>query len=158
MKLYELIKQKREDKGYTQDDVARFLNVTRQAVQNWEKDKRAIPNELLADYFGLLGFESDEILSVFGFIDSGNLMMKTIDYSKDAIKNFATTAQNTILTNYPTVYLGIGKQTNENTKQTKQLVYVGEASAIVRRTVEHLVAQADNLTEIKAVSDEQNES
>ncbi|MFT9389308.1 MAG: DNA/RNA helicase domain-containing protein [Leuconostoc sp.] len=158
MKLYELIKQKREDKGYTQDDVARFLNVTRQAVQNWEKDKRAIPNELLADYFGLLGFESDEILSVFGFIDSGNLMMKTIDYSKDAIKNFATTAQNTILTNYPTVYLGIGKQTNENTKQTKQLVYVGEASAIVRRTVEHLGAQADKLNEIKAVSDEQNES
>ncbi len=158
MKLYELIKQKREDKGYTQDDVARFLNVTRQAVQNWEKDKRAIPNELLADYFGLLGFESDEILSVFGFIDSGNLMMKTIDYSKDAIKNFATTAQNTILTNYPTVYLGIGKQTNEYTKQTKQLVYVGEASAIVRRTVEHLGAQVDKLNEIKAVSDEKNES
>ena len=43
MKLYELIKQKRENKGYTQDDVARFLNVTRQAVQNWEKNKRAIP-------------------------------------------------------------------------------------------------------------------
>lgn len=158
MKLYELIKQKREDKGYTQDDVARFLNVTRQAVQNWEKDKRAIPNELLADYFGLLGFESDEILSVFGFIDSGNLMMKTIDYSKDAIKNFAKTAQNTILTNYPTVYLGIGKQTNAYTKQTKQLVYVGEASAIVRRTVEHLGAQVDKLNEIKAVSDEKNES
>ncbi|WP_029508880.1 helix-turn-helix domain-containing protein [Leuconostoc lactis] len=158
MKLYELIKQKREDKGYTQDDVARFLNVTRQAVQNWEKNKRAIPNELLADYFGLLGFNAHEILSVFGFIDSGNLMIKTIDYSKDAIENFAKTAQNTILTNYPTVYLGIGKQTNEHTEQTKQLVYVGEASSIVRRTIEHLSAQEDKLNEIKAVADEHNES
>ncbi|MGL4690291.1 MAG: DNA/RNA helicase domain-containing protein, partial [Leuconostoc mesenteroides] len=158
MKLYELIKQKRENKGYTQDDVARFLNVTRQAVQNWEKNKRAIPNDLLADYFGFLGFNAHEILSVFGFIDSGNLMIKTIDYSKDAIKNFAMTAQNTTLTNYPTVYLGIGKRTNEHTKRTKQLVYVGEASAIVRRTIEHLGAQEDKLNEIKAVSDEHNES
>lgn len=137
MKLYELIKQKREDKGYTQDDVARFLNVTRQAVQNWEKNKRAIPNDLLADYFGFLGFNAHEILSVFGFIDSGNLMIKTIDYSKDAIKNFEMTAQNTTLTNYPTVYLGIGKRTNEHTKRTKQLVYVGEARR-VRLCVEQL--------------------
>lgn len=159
MKLYELIKQKREDKGYTQDDVARFLNVTRQAVQNWEKNKRAIPNELLADYFGFLGFNAHEILSVFGFIDSGNLMIKTIDYSKDAIENLAKTAQNTILTNYPTVYLGIGKQTNAHTEQTKQLVYVGEASSIVRRTIEHLGgSQEDKLNEIKAVADEHNES
>ena len=118
MKLYELIKQKREDKGYTQDDVARFLNVTRQAVQNWEKNKRAIPNDLLADYFGFLGFNAHEILSVFGFIDGGNLMIKTIDYSKDAIKNFAMTAQNTTLTNYPTVYLGIGKRTNGSYRPT----------------------------------------
>lgn len=86
-------------------------------------------------------------------------MIKTIDYSKDAIENLAKTAQNTILTNYPTVYLGIGKQTNAHTEQTKQLVYVGEVSSIVRRTIEHLGgSQEDKLNEIKAVADEHNES
>lgn len=32
MKIYELIKEKRENKGLTQENVAQVLNVTRQAV------------------------------------------------------------------------------------------------------------------------------
>ncbi|MGX7051214.1 DNA/RNA helicase domain-containing protein [Leuconostoc palmae] len=158
MKLYELIRQKREEKGYTQDDVAQILNVTRQAVQNWEKNKRAIPNELLADYFELLGFNAQEILSVFGFIDNGNLQLSEIDYSQRALDDFAQTAEDTILTNYPTVYLGIGKKTNQHSGVAKQLVYVGEASSIVRRTNQHLKSQGDKLNAIKDDSDDQSET
>lgn len=88
MKLYELIKEKRENKGLTQENVAQILNVTRQAVQNWEKNKRAIPNELLAEYFNLLELNAHEILSVFNFLESNNLIMTAIDYSSDAIITF----------------------------------------------------------------------
>ncbi|WP_220740902.1 helix-turn-helix transcriptional regulator [Leuconostoc miyukkimchii] len=70
MKLYELIKQKRENKRLTQEDVAQILNVTRQSVQNWENNKRAIPNELLAEYFSLLEFNAHEVLSAFDFLEN----------------------------------------------------------------------------------------
>ncbi|WP_350028689.1 helix-turn-helix transcriptional regulator, partial [Weissella paramesenteroides] len=53
MELHKLIKEKREKIGLTQEDVAHRLNVTRQAVQNWENNKRSIPNSLLTQYFKL---------------------------------------------------------------------------------------------------------
>jgi transcriptional regulator with XRE-family HTH domain len=66
MEIYNLIKSKRTTLGLTQDDVAIKLNVTRQAVQNWENNKRAIPNNLIAKYFKILDFNAAEILSLFG--------------------------------------------------------------------------------------------
>lgn len=153
MKLYELIKEKRENKGLTQENVAQILNVTRQAVQNWEKNKRAIPNELLAEYFNLLELNAHEILSVFDFLESNNLIMTAIDYSSDAIITFEKNERNTILTNYPTLYLGVGQKLNQDSGQIKQLVYVGEASSIVRRTTEHLRSSDDKLNAIKSNSD-----
>ena len=157
MKLYELIKEKRENKGLTQENVAQVLNVTRQAVQNWEKNKRAIPNELLAEYFNLLELNAHEILSVFDFLESNNLIMTAIDYSSDGIIKFEKNERNTILSNYPTLYLGVGQKLNQYSGQTKQLVYVGEASSIVRRTMEHLRSSDDKLNAIKSDSDGEKE-
>jgi len=157
MKIYELIKEKRENKGLTQENVAQVLNVTRQAVQNWEKNKRAIPNELLAEYFNLLELNAHEILSVFDFLESNNLIMTAIDYSSDGIIKFEKNERNTILSNYPTLYLGVGQKLNQYSGQTKQLVYVGEASSIVRRTMEHLRSSDDKLNAIKSDSDGEKE-
>jgi len=157
MKIYELIKEKRENKGLTQENVAQVLNVTRQAVQNWEKNKRAIPNELLAEYFNLLELNAHEILSVFDFLESNNLIMTSIDYSSDGIIKFEKNERNTILSNYPTLYLGVGQKLNQYSGQTKQLVYVGEASSIVRRTMEHLRSSDDKLNAIKSDSDGEKE-
>lgn len=160
MKLYDLIKKKREEQGFTQEHIARSLNVTRQAVQNWETDKRSVPNDLLAEYFNLLQFNAHEILSVFGFLKDDNLAMTSIPYSKEGIDYFKISEKNTILTNYPTLYLGIGRNTNFYSGMTKQLAYVGEASSISRRTEEHLnsVNGYDKLNAIRDKSDNNNET
>lgn len=91
MELHKLIKEKREKIGLTQEDVAHRLNVTRQAVQNWENNKRSIPNSLLTQYFKLLKFDAEEILTVFGFLDNNNLRIESIDYSKKGIDEFKYT-------------------------------------------------------------------
>ena len=65
MELHKLIKEKREKIGLTQEDVAYRLNVTRQAVKNWENDKRSIPNSLLSQYFKILRFDANEVGSDF---------------------------------------------------------------------------------------------
>ena len=160
MKLYELIKKKREELGFTQEYIARTLNVTRQAVQNWETNKRTLPNDLLAEYFNLLQFNAYEILSVFGFLKNDDLSMTSIPYSKGGIDQFKITEKNTILTNYPTLYLGIGRSTDSHSGVTKQLAYVGEASSIARRTEEHLKSADghDKLNAIKKSSDNKRET
>ncbi|KAA8374906.1 DUF2075 domain-containing protein [Leuconostoc carnosum] len=121
------------------------------------KNKRAIPNELLAEYFNLLELNTHEILSVFDFLESNNLIMTAIDYSSDGIIKFEKNERNTILSNYPTLYLGVGQKLNQYSGQTKQLVYVGEASSIVRRTMEHLRSSDDKLNAIKSDSDGEKE-
>lgn len=49
-----LIRNKRIEKCYTQDDVAKKLNVTRQTVSNWEKDGYNINKDDLKRIFDLL--------------------------------------------------------------------------------------------------------
>ena len=157
MELHKLIKEKREKIGLTQEDVAYRLNVTRQAVQNWENDKRSIPNSLLSQYFKLLRFDAKEILSVFGFLGSNELKIKTIDYSKKGLEIFKRTEGETVLTKFPTLYLGVGKKRDKYTHRDNQLAYVGEASSIIRRTNEHLNAGNDKLNMIKNDSDNNHE-
>lgn len=157
MELHKLIKEKREKIGLTQEDVAYRLNVTRQAVQNWENDKRSIPNSLLSRYFKLLKFDAKEILSVFGFLGSNELKIKTIDYSKQGLEIFKRTEGETVLTKFPTLYLGVGKKRDKYTHKDNQLAYVGEASSIIRRTNEHLNSGNDKLNAIKNDSDNNHE-
>lgn len=158
MEIYNLIKSKRIVLGLTQDDVADRLNVTRQAIQNWENNKRAIPNNLIAKYFEILDLNATEILSLFGFLSNDNLMIEEIDYSKKGIEEFQEYENAEVLMNFPTLYLGVGKQRNKYTNSIKQLAYVGEASSIVRRTNEHLNASNDKLNEIKADADNKKET
>ena len=157
MELHKLIKEKREKIGLTQEDVAYRLNVTRQAVQNWENDKRSIPNSLLSQYFKLLRFDAKEILSVFGFLGSNELKIKTIDYSKQGLEIFKRTEGETVLTKFPTLYLGVGKKWDKYIHKDNQLAYVGEASSIIRRTNEHLNSGNDKLNAIKNDSDNNHE-
>lgn len=157
MEIYNLIKSKRITLGLTQDDVAIKLNVTRQAVQNWENNKRAIPNNLIAKYFKILDFNAAEILSLFGFLSDDNLMIEEIDYSKRGIDDFQKYENTKVLMNFPTLYLGVGKQRNKYSNMVKQLAYVGEASSIVRRTNEHLNATNDKVNKIKKDADNNKE-
>lgn len=149
MKMYEIIKLKREECGYTQEYVAGILNVTRQAVQNWETNKRAIPIELLPTYFKLLNINNLEVLSMFDLLDENDFQIKSIDYSMAEINKFELTEKNSILTNYPTLYLGVGQEKENYGNNQKMLAYVGEASSIVRRTREHLKSGEDKLNKIK---------
>lgn len=149
MKMYGIIKLKREECGYTQEYVAGILNVTRQAVQNWETNKRAIPIELLPTYFKLLNINNLEVLSMFDLLDENDFQIKSIDYSMAEINKFELTEKNSILTNYPTLYLGVGQEKENYGNNQKMLAYVGEASSIVRRTREHLKSGEDKLNKIK---------
>lgn len=149
MKMYEIIKLKREECGYTQEYVAGILNVTRQAVQNWETNKRAIPIELLPTYFKLLNINNLEVLSMFDLLDENDFQIKSIDYSMAEINKFELTEKNSILTNYPTLYLGVGQEKENYGNNQKMLAYVGEASSIVRRTREHLKSGEDKLNKIR---------
>ncbi|MBU7567335.1 DUF2075 domain-containing protein [Weissella hellenica] len=158
MEIYNLIKSKRIALGLTQDDVADRLNVTRQAIQNWENNKRAIPNNIIAKYFEILNFNATEILSLFGFLSNDSLKIEEIDYSKKGIDEFQEHENAEVLMNFPTLYLGVGKQRNKYTNSVKQLAYVGEASSIVRRTNEHLNASNDKLNTIKADADNNKEA
>lgn len=157
MNLHKLIKQKRENNGWTQDYVAQSLNVTRQVVQNWETNKLAIPNDLLAAYFNLLEFDAQEILDVFDFIGNNTLVMAEMDYSIEGVAKFEFQENQPLLRNYPTLYFGVGRKKNQYSGKIKQLVYVGEASSIIRRTLEHLKSEDDKLNAIKNDSDEHKE-
>lgn len=129
--------------------MAGILNVTRQAVQNWETNKRAIPIELLPTYFKLLNINNLEVLSMFDLLDENDFQIKSIDYSMAEINKFELTEKNSILTNYPTLYLGVGQEKENYGNNQKMLAYVGEASSIVRRTREHLKSGEDKLNKIK---------
>lgn len=65
------------------------------------------------------------------------------------INKFELTEKNSILTNYPTLYLGVGQEKENYGNNQKMLAYVGEASSIVRRTREHLKSGEDKLNKIK---------
>lgn len=54
--MYERIKGLREDKDYTQNELAHLLNCTQVCYSHYENGKRNIPTwvlELLADYYGV---------------------------------------------------------------------------------------------------------
>lgn len=63
------IKKFREISGYTQEDFARFLGITRSAYSNYEAGEREIPYDVIekaADFFGCemaLLFEDNENVS-----------------------------------------------------------------------------------------------
>lgn len=56
------IKRLREDKNFTQDDLARRLGVSRQAICMWEADKRGLTAEMLTKIAGVFEVSVDEIV------------------------------------------------------------------------------------------------
>ena len=56
------IKRFRAEKGMTQDELAEVLNVTRQAVSNWENEKTQPDIDTLNSIAGTLGVTVEELI------------------------------------------------------------------------------------------------
>ncbi len=56
------LKQKRNDKGMTLQEVADRMGVTRTAVHCWEAGKRSMYASTLMDYCNVLGADLDEYI------------------------------------------------------------------------------------------------
>lgn len=84
--LSERIRQLRQDRGLSQVDLARRLNVTKQSVSNWENDNIQPSIEMLqriADIFSvstdyLLGRENRRYLEISGLTDEEIAHIQTI--------------------------------------------------------------------------------
>ena len=84
--LSERIRQLRQDRGLSQVDLARHLNVTKQSVSNWENDNIQPSIEMLqriADIFSvstdyLLGRENRRYLEISGLTDEEIAHIQTI--------------------------------------------------------------------------------
>lgn len=61
IKLGSFLRKKREEKGYSLEDVAKALGVTRMAVSNWETGKRSMYFEALSNYCKILGLKMSDI-------------------------------------------------------------------------------------------------
>ena len=54
--MYERIRNLREDRDLTQDDIAKFLNCTQACYSNYENGRREVPTEvwnMLADFYNV---------------------------------------------------------------------------------------------------------
>lgn len=58
----------REDRDFTQDYIAKILNITRQQYQLYESGKRKLPIDLLAELCKFYNVSSDYILGFTDFI------------------------------------------------------------------------------------------
>ena len=62
MSLGENISKKRKEKRFTQEELAEKLNVSRQAISDWERDVQKPELQNLIDLSKLLGASLDELL------------------------------------------------------------------------------------------------
>lgn len=57
--LNETLRQSRKAKGYTQEQLAQLLHVSRQTISNWETGRASPDYELLKQLSALLGVEEE---------------------------------------------------------------------------------------------------
>jgi len=65
MKYADYLRKKRIEKGYTQEQVAEIVGVTREAISKWETKKARPSYEVLRELFSLYCFSYKEILEFF---------------------------------------------------------------------------------------------
>ncbi len=82
MEFYERIKQIRKDNKLTQEDLANKLNVSRQAVSNWENNKNLPDIEMIIGISKVFSVSLDEL--IFGGKDMTKIEEKLI---KDGSEN-----------------------------------------------------------------------
>ena len=86
MNFGEQIKKIRAEKNLTQQKMADMLNVSRQAVSNWENDKNLPDIEMIINMSRAFNMTLDEL--VFGGKDMNNMTEKLInDGSENRRKN-----------------------------------------------------------------------
>ena len=72
--IYENLKKIREEKGYTQSDVAEILNIKRQQYQRYESGRIEIPTRFVKQLAAVYKVPTDYILGVnYDFIDDAPL-------------------------------------------------------------------------------------
>ena len=64
--LGKAIRKARADKGLTQDDLAKQLHISRQAVSSWEIDKSVPSVEIILDVCKVLDLDFNEIVGKEG--------------------------------------------------------------------------------------------
>lgn len=65
------LRNKRESQGYTQMDVAKHLNITREGISKWENGKRRPNLEMLTKIFRFFNCTKEEICELFDKIENG---------------------------------------------------------------------------------------
>ncbi|MGE7185703.1 helix-turn-helix transcriptional regulator [Peribacillus sp. NPDC006672] len=71
MKFENWLRNKRESQGYTQMEVAKYLNITREGVSKWENGKTRPSLEMLTKLFRLFNCTKEEISELFDGIENG---------------------------------------------------------------------------------------
>lgn len=72
--IYENLRKIREEKGYTQNDVAEILNIKRQQYQRYESGRIEIPTRFIKQLAAVYKVPTDYILGVkYDFIDDAPL-------------------------------------------------------------------------------------
>lgn len=72
--IYENLRKIREEKGYTQNDVAEILNIKRQQYQLYESGKREIPSRYIKQLAAVYKVPTDYILGVnYDFLEEAPL-------------------------------------------------------------------------------------
>ncbi|MFA9413492.1 MULTISPECIES: helix-turn-helix domain-containing protein [unclassified Streptococcus] len=64
MTIGERLKSLRQEKGYTQDQLAQLLLLSRQTIINWEKDRTVPDSDNLARLSAFYGISVDELLGL----------------------------------------------------------------------------------------------
>ena len=65
--LGENIKTYRQKKGYTQEEVANRLHVTRQTISKWEKNYSVPDAEVFVKLADVLEVQTSQLLALFGW-------------------------------------------------------------------------------------------
>ncbi len=71
MKFANWLRNKRESQGYTQKEVAKYINITREGVSKWENGKTRPSLEMLTKLFRFFNCTNEEISELFDEIESG---------------------------------------------------------------------------------------
>lgn len=88
MEYYERIKELREDRDISQEELSKLLNISQQTLSQYENNKRKLPIDLLKKYAIIFNVTTDYILGIneneskiknqinIGRDNNGNITMK----------------------------------------------------------------------------------
>lgn len=118
------IKQFRYENNYSQDELAKLLNVSKRTIARWEQNKSQPHNDELKKITKLIGVSEDEILSnedIDLVLPEQNYLEKISD-SVDNLVNGQDTINNTIKGGYDEIIKKQDELIKELKKQNEDLI------------------------------------